>query len=452
MWRTKSGSGSRCSKTLRLPSKTATRSGVYLVMATAGANGAILALPTLAAQVGLIVGAALSIASVMLARAGRVLNPAWVIVGPMYLVGPVGLLLLQAETGFSSLAVLGLAPAPFALAALFTGSKTRSRLILMTPLVFLLVLAGTSLLWSEDAAYGVEKLILWIATGLVPITFLLVLVPRAPRISWGLIAVAALLYSLGLIVFGVASPLYPGRVSLFDANPIWAARAVFVGALVVLFGPFQPIARLLMLPVMVAAGLSTVSLGPALGLVVGTWAGVAETLRCADRSDRRVAAGWALLLAGTGLVLVAIVGVGLGTGTSALSTVINDPNVASRATFLDASISLFVKSPVLGIGLGGFAATGLDPYPHNLVAEIGLELGSIGFLALLVWLGLALRGAARSPLLVALVVATATYSLFSGNIAGNTEFWVFSGVAVAMLPIGTRGQEVPRDGQASDHR
>ena len=82
--------------------------------------------------------------------------------------------------------------------------------------------------------------------------------------------------------------------------------------------------------------------------------------------------------------------------------------------------------------------TGLDVYPHNLVAEIAVELGSIGLLAMLAWFGLALRGAARSPVLVALVVATAVYSLFSGNLAGNAEFWMFSALAVAAFPIAVR--------------
>jgi hypothetical protein len=424
--------------TLRLSSSPATRSGVYLVLALASANGAVLVLPTLAAQLALVFGAALSMASVIFARAGRVLNPAWVIIGPLYLVGAVGAVLLQAGTGFSTVAVLTLAPAPFVLATLWVRPDTRPRVVLMTPLVLLLLLAALSLLWSEDPAYGVEKLILWVVTGLLPIAYILVLAPASQRVFWGLIAAAALIYAVGLIAFGAPPPLYPGRATLLDANPIWAARAVFVGAIVVLFGPFPPIARIVMVPVMVAAGLLTVSLGPALGLVLGTLAGAAEILRCTYPSDRRSRAGWAALLVGTGIVLVVLLTVGLDTSSSALTTVINDPNVSSRATFLDASRSLFLKEPVLGIGFGGFAATGLDLYPHNLIAEIAVELGSIGILALLAWLGLALRGAARSPLLVALVVATATYSLFSGNVAGNTEFWMFSGLAAAMVPIGSR--------------
>ena len=115
--------------------------------------------------------------------------------------------------------------------------------------------------------------------------------------------------------------------------------------------------------------------------------------------------------------------------------VVDDPNVTSRASFLGAAASLFLQSPIFGVGIGGFAASGLDLYPHNMIAEVAVELGSIGILLFLAWFILALRGAARSPMLVALVVATSVYALFSGSLAGNAEFWMFSALAVAKFPI-----------------
>ena len=109
--------------------------------------------------------------------------------------------------------------------------------------------------------------------------------------------------------------------------------------------------------------------------------------------------------------------------------------MTGRAGFLEAAWRLFLSSPLLGVGIGGFASTGIDQYPHNLIAEVGSELGVIGVLALAAWFGLALRGAARSPLLVALVVGTTAFSLFSGSLASNGEFWMFSALAVASLQL-----------------
>jgi len=200
-----------------------------------------------------------------------------------------------------------------------------------------------------------------------------------------------------------------------------------------------------MAPVMIVAGLTTISLGPAVGLLVGAWAGAAETLRCTDRRDGRVAVGWIALLLLTGVALVVVLS---GVLDPLLIRVADDPNTSSRAIDLAATGRLFLQAPVFGVGIGGFASTGLDVYPHNMFAEVVSELGVLGALLLLAWLGLALRGAARSPVAVALVVATAVFALFSGNLAGNAEFWIFSALAVAMLPI--HGGAASSDGLAGD--
>ena len=429
----------------RAPAAALSRREAILVVATGCAGAVLAALPTLAIQLVVVLGAAIVTASMMMARAWRVLNPAWLIVAWLYLLGPLGSLLNQAGVGLSTAALVLMAPGPFVVAAVLRRPWSLERLVLLAPLGLLMALAGLSLWWSPDSAYGVDKLTLWILTGLLPATFILVLAPGSSSISWRLIAGVALLYALGLILFGGATPLNPGRATLFDANPIWAARAVFIGALVVLFGPFPLFAKLATAPVMILAGLTTVSLGPALGLVVGAWAGVSEALRCADRRDRRVVVGWAALLLISGIALVVMLSGALDPMLARLGV---DPNASSRVNYLAAAGGLFLQAPILGVGIGGFAATGLDFYPHNMVAEVGSELGSLGILFLLAWVGLALRGAARSPIVVALVVATIVFSLASGNLAGNTEFWMFSALAVSMLPTG-RGRAV-RDGQAAD--
>jgi O-antigen ligase len=122
------------------------------------------------------------------------------------------------------------------------------------------------------------------------------------------------------------------------------------------------------------------------------------------------------------------------------SAVVNDPNVTGRAGFLDASLGLFLRSPFLGVGLGGFESTGLILYPHNLIAEIGAELGLAGLIALAAWLVLAVRGALGTPILVALLASTFVFALFSGSVASNTEFWLVSALAVAHLPARTRAR------------
>jgi O-antigen ligase len=187
---------------------------------------------------------------------------------------------------------------------------------------------------------------------------------------------------------------------------------------------------------MVLAGLVTVSLGPALGLVVGIWAGAGEILRGADRRDRRVGLGWAIFGLTTGLGVVLFIADTFGPGTPILATLGSDPNISSRASYLGTAAALFAQSPLLGIGLGGFAATGLDTYPHNMLAEILSELGIVGMLIFIPWVILAIRGAMGSPILMALVATTSVYLLFSGSLASNVEFFMFTALAVARVPLG----------------
>jgi hypothetical protein len=381
-------------------------------------------------------GAVVSVASAVLARTGRLLNPAWIIVGTLYLADPLASMARQYGIEVPTFGLMILAASPFVLMAALTRPHVLDRLVLLTPFLLLVLLAVMSLLWSSTTSYGLETLNLWILTGFVPAVFIAVLDPASNRVSWPLVAGAAFVYATTLILFGADSALYPGRFVLFDTNPIWVARAVFVGALIVILGPFPTPAKVVMASVMIVAGLRTGSLGPAVGLVVGLCAGAVEMIRCAEPADRRRWIGWAGFGLGLGAALTGALFL-----FGAMDTL--DPNAAlgaddftSRASSLRDAADLYVNAPVLGAGIGGFSAVGPLPYPHNLIGEIGSELGLVGILILVAWFALALRGAARSPVLVGLVVATATYTLFSGNVASDAEFWIFTSLAVAMIPVG----------------
>jgi O-antigen ligase len=119
----------------------------------------------------------------------------------------------------------------------------------------------------------------------------------------------------------------------------------------------------------------------------------------------------------------------------AVEEALRDPNNLSRPAFLLGAAQLFVASPLIGGGFGAFAATGFDLYPHNLVAEVASELGLLGLLALAAWIVVALRASIHSAILTALFAATFVFSLVSGNIAGEAEFWFFSALAVGALPV-----------------
>jgi O-antigen ligase len=390
--------------------------------------------PSLGVQTALIMATVVIVATIVLARAGRVLNAAWLIVPAIYLIDPLDALLGTIGINIPMVVIVAVAPLTFVLAAFWAHPARRDRLVMIVPLVLLLAFAGLSLGWSSEPEIGLRKLAVWMLTGFIPCASILVLASHDEPVSWPVVAIAALLYAAVLLAIGTTASIYTGRLVFFDANPIWVARALFVGALVVLFGPFRLRWKLLLVPILLVAGHQTDSLGPTVGLAAGIWVGFAETLRSADRSDRRVQLGWAVLVLTIGVGLAVVFGV-IGTAGTYLTSVVNDPNVTSRALFLDVAFRAFLASPLVGNGIGAFAATGLAEYPHNIVLEIAAEMGIVGLACLLGWVVLAFRGAARSPLLLALLVASGTFALFSGSMAGNAEFWLFSGLAVAM----TRG-------------
>ena len=434
----------------RLPDPTVRTALIGLAAAIAGSLVCV-ALPSVGLQIAFAVGMCLLVLSIVAMRMKRTLNPAWVVVALVYLVAPVGAVVGGLGLGVSTIALLVAMPAPFVVVAGLRDPDARLRLVRLTPFVVLVLFAGLSLLWSPRDGIGFEKLALLILTGLVPAGYLLVLTTRPERIAWWLVAVAAMVLAISVIVLGERSPLYPDRVSVFGDNPIWTARALFIGALVMLFGPFPWVARLVTVPILVVAGLLTASLGPAVGLVIGTLAGVTVALHEASRARRTVRPAAVVVTLLCSLAIVVAIADALGGGRSLTAQVFgNDPNVVGRATLLATAVPMFLASPLEGMGLGGFAVSGLATYPHNLVVEIGTELGILGLAAYGAWLLVALVGASRSPLVMALVVATALFSLFSGSLASNVEFWLFTAIAVAIIPIRRDLQRAVATQEATD--
>lgn len=406
----------------------------FILLIGAATGVAVAALPSFSLQLALLAGAIDLAVVLLMARFGRTLDASWVLVAAIFLVGPVGTLLLRVGIGLSVVAAIAGGFAPFAIAAVMLHREARPRLALLSPILLLLVYATASLAWSPDAAYGADKLTVWILASVIPVVFILVLVPARPAIDWRPVAFAAVITALAMIAFGVASPTYPGRPTLFDANPIWESRALFLGAIVVTFAPIPRWMKLFLIPLVVYAAILPVSRGPAIGFVLGACAGGAEKLRTFDRHDRRIQLAWA----GIGIVTALAIVAGLGLFdrvSSLLTTFLAEPDVTSRASYINESGRLFWSHPFLGVGLGGFAATGLDTYPHNLGFEIAAELGVLGILLVVPWVLFAIRGAAGSPMLMALLVSSGIFTLFSGSLASNVEFWLCSAFAVARFPL-----------------
>ncbi len=411
--------------------------GGLLTLIAALVVGSAVATVGLTQQLGLTMLAMATIVAVVATRAGLVLDPAWFIVLALFSVSTIDEIVDRVGLQIQLVAIIAAAPIPFVLGALATRDRAPIRLWPLVPLVLLFAYAVLSLVWSRDSGYGLEKLQLWILTGLLPVIWMIVLVTRKGSVSWRVVGLAGLLYAVSLLVFGIQTQLYPGRQVLFDENPIWAARALFVGALAIGFGPFRWWFRLAAVPLIIAAGVTTDSTGPLLGLAFGIWAGATVWIH---------RAGWAkpgvLLLGGViglGLAAVAfsVVAADVDNGGRVLEEFARDPNITSRAYYYDVAMRIFAANPLGGVGIGGYAALGPGLYPHNMLLEIAAEFGLVGIGLFGAWLVLAIRGTVTSPVLAALLAASLAYTLFSGSIASNAEFWIVSaiGVARAALPV-----------------
>jgi O-antigen ligase len=415
---------------------------MYLVVACTGAGALVALLPSLALKLAVLVGVAGIAVAALMARAGRVLDSAWVLVAQLYVFVPAGSLLLGTGAQLSIITALTLGFVPFIVGAVAIVPTVRSQLVLLTPLALIGLMLAASITWSSAPDYGVTKLSIWLANCLVPAIAVFVLA-SARDTSWRLVLIAAVAYSVAVLVFG--APRQPGseRITLFGENPIFTGRVVLVGTVIALLGPFGLATKVSATAISVIAGVSTLSLGPIVGTGLGLVAGFIVSLRSRATSARQSGLKAVGLIVVAGLLAILVAS---GLVDRIIRPLVEDPNVTSRATFLAASAQLFAEAPLLGIGFGGFASTGLHDYPHNMIAEVAAETGLIGLAALTSWIVLAVIGASRSPLVMGLLVASATGAFFSGHIGSQTEFWMFSALGVAALSARrTTGAPLPDD-------
>jgi O-antigen ligase len=404
---------------------------VFWVVALAVAGGALVtATNSLTVQLAAIGGLADLLIAAALIRSGVILNPGWPIAAWLYLLGPIGSAAALLGLDVSPGAVMLVAIAPFPIFAAAARPRLLAALTALLPIGLLAVLATLSLGWSSAPTYGMSKLALWLTTCIVPAAFV-VMLARAATVSWRLIAWIGFAYVVVLILFGADIPAYPGRATIFGANPIWVGRAAVIVAIVGTFGPFRAPVRLLLLVAGTVGAVMTGSAGPLAGLLAALLTGAAVEVRRRGWADWRTLLALIGLLGVTAALLIAIM---LGVFDPAVEDALRDTNNLSRLTYVTGAAGQFIASPLIGQGFGAFASTGLDLYPHNLIAEVAAELGLLGLLALGAWILIALRASIRSPLLTALIMGTLAFSLVSGSIAGEAEFWFFSALAVGLLP------------------
>lgn len=251
---------------------------------------------------------------------------------------------------------------------------------------------------------------------------------------------------------GALSPTIGGRYSLTaEEHPIELGRDSAAGLLVAVYFLLSHASRyaravsLASLPLLAIALLASGSRGPVLGLAVGLLSLVALTMR--ERRNRNRLLGVVAAFAAAVAVVPSFVPAH-DIARSLGAFVLNGSGVSSngRSQLWHEAFSLFLRHPLLGAGTGSFAA--LDPvkvYPHNVVLEVGAELGLVGVLALLAALWVTSRGLIRvlrsmtpvaprvdTVLVLAFFGMSLVNALLSGDVRTNGALWLSMGLATGL--------------------
>jgi len=308
---------------------------------------------------------------------------------------------------------------------------------------------------SGDQSYGMQKIQLYVADNIV---FLIGAVfvgadKRAFRLFLLLTLAVTAVESVFLIekILSGGAQFYTGRYAVSNQEgPIALGRdgstGILIATYLILTAPPGLVRRCAMgaLPLCLITLVAAGSRGPVLAFVVGLV--TLLSLAAANRQVRRRLGALIAGLAGAA-VLVPFVIPGSAIGRS-LSTIIGSASGLSsngRSSLWADAYATLSHHVLVGIGTGGFASLNLgEPYPHNIVLEIGLELGVVGLLAFAVmvvcvavrlsrlwrWTGLGER--LEASLLIALVVSAVVNAFFSGALPDNSDIWKWGGIAVGM--------------------
>lgn len=306
------------------------------------------------------------------------------------------------------------------------------------------VLALPGLLTPPDTVYGHDKFV-----RLITFTLLSALAASLVRNPRGLLSVARVWTFVACLLAAITASghgtIVAGRLSVFDSNPIWLARAFASALIFVAWMLWQRRMRVLLaLPLvgLLLVGLYlTGSRGPAIGAVLG----VVVLALFANRARTSRIVGVILAAA----ALAATFAYSQTAATSRLGTFLADPTEGTTASpryeLLQRTIPVIRENPG-GVGYGNWQAASGESYlmwPHNLylelLAEGGWFVGSVLIVALVVvLLRLARRSrmSAEAGLVLALLVAEAFAVSVSGDLNARSFFaFLTLGAVVAKWPV-----------------
>jgi len=309
-----------------------------------------------------------------------------------------------------------------------------------------MVLAAAWSMLSPSGAYGSDKALRFCTLTLLALVVPSLLADDRQRMGRFLLGLAVLGFAASLTAIQSQETTEWGRLTAHGSNPIPLGR---IGALAFAFGwirfhfarqPFERILAIAMLAVSALCVLASGSRGPALSVVASFVVISAITYV----QHRRSIIGIGPLVVCSGLAAVALTMVTIPSlPLHRFQVLFNGEGGASvivRGLMYATALGLTLQNP-LGIGLGGFERYALLDlrYPHNMLLEVGCEMGWVPLLGLLVLIGASLvcmvrvlrREYSWQTLFLATVLFNALFNaMVSGDLNDNRLFF-----ATVLLPF-----------------
>ena len=319
---------------------------------------------------------------------------------------------------------------------------------------------------SGDYEYGLNKIELYLIVCFVP--YVVAVVVGFVRHDLELffrvyvaMAIAAALYNTYLVASGSANKQFADRYSIdASVDVIGLGRTMGEVSLILLFMLVR--AQTVRTRVLLALALAPVAItfissgsrGPVIGMVIAL-----PSVLLWRAASPAVAKRLALSIVAVGaLAVVAVVAFVPPEATQRSLSIFQTTEEAgdtSRFVLWGEATHAFAENlthTLVGIGTGGYAAISDHGalYPHNIVLEVGSELGVLGVLALAAFvfsviarlLGLLARGgedAGWSGLILTLFVFSLVNAQFSGDVPYNEGLWLWGGLASGLVAAARAG-------------
>jgi len=323
----------------------------------------------------------------------------------------------------------------------------------------ILVVTSVAYSWHDEA---LTKALLFLFANMVSFMVAAVLDERQRRILYWLFFAVGLVVSIGILAsfLGGDRGAIAGRYQGFGLDVISGARMVGLGILVTLYAPLRIRFRFVSLLLLGAGFMLAGTRGPVLALLATVFlapilAGAPSVISSLSKRSLSLIVSIVAAL----LVLLFIAANNseiLMTDNWGPLRIINDTNASDgniivRFHHLFLAAEEFAEKPILGWGIGGYGGSepDRDPinynFPHNLTMETMAELGIVGLILLICFLGFA-YGVARnayhrhSPGYLSkealFVTAMLTYTLVNAHVSGlfhtNRTVWLAVGLIEAV--------------------